>query len=445
MNVDRIVKELKERLQLEDRALQDALAGLPSRDATARTPAENEVVANIETAAREEEIRVAAECRDNTVAALGDCKTAFQEVNRARQAIAGEAPPAIPNMAALIEARDGAKASYTAFKAQHKLQRDAAGDDRLAQIVWAVVVVVAESIFNAYFYAPISDLGLLGGLFTALFVSVANVSFAFIGGALGLRYLSHIEPAKKLIGLLAFLVCFAICALVVTMSALFRGHADAMSANTLDTGMLMANAWQASVNSLMALDVLDLLASLHSFLLALVGVICMIVGFWKGRDFDDPYPGFGAAHRRRENAQIVLDDAHAEADEKQRQWQREYKLKLLEQSHKLDRSKSGMLAAYSGLKNKIDSNSHLAEQAAKATQTLLSFYRQKNTQIRADDPPGYFDDYNIDYASLDEDIVSIGKDLHTLEVDIQGLSDKCDEELAEIQMAIAGTPGDPAR
>ena len=417
---------------------------MPSQDATALTPAENEAVDSAGDAAQRK-VSGAEQCRAETVEALGECKTAFQEVHRARQAIAGETPPAIPNMTALTEARDRTKAHYTAFKVQHKLRRDAAGDDRLVQIVWAVVVVVVESIFNAYFYAPISDLGLLGGLFTALFVSVVNIAFAFIGGALGLRYLSHIEPAKKLIGLFAFLLCLSICALVVTMSALFRGHADAMSANALDTGMLMTAAWRASVDSLMALDVLDLLASLHSFLLALVGAICMIVGFWKGRDFDDPYPGFGAAHRQRENAQIALDDAREEADERQREWQREHKRKLLEQSQKLDRSKSRMSAACSGLKQKIESNSHLAENAAKLAQTLLSVYRQKNTQIRADDPPDYFNDYNIDYTYLDEDISRIRKALPTLEEDVQDLSGKCDEELAEIQSVIAGTPGGPAR
>lgn len=444
MKVNTLAEELKERLQLEDKALQDALAGLPSRDATELTPAENEAIDNA-SAAGEKEIADAVQCRDETVEALRDCKKVLQEVNRARQGIAAETPPATPDMTSLIEARDRTKAHYTAFKARHKLQRDVEGDDRLEQVIWAVVVVVGESIFNAYFYAPISDHGHLGGLFIALFVSVVNVAFAFIGGVLGLRFLSHVEPTNKLGGLIAFCMCLCICTLVVTMSALFRGHADAMSASALDTRMLVASAWQASVDSLLALDVLGLLASLHSFLLALVGAICAIIGFWKGRNFDDPYPGFGAAYRQTENAQIALDDAHREADERQREWQQEHKEKLLEQSHKLDRSKSRMSASCSGLKQKIESNLHLAENAGHLARTLLSVYRQKNKQIRADDAPSYFDDYQVDYASLDDDLGTVGKDVATLEQELQDLSDKCDEELAEIQAAIVGTPGGSAQ
>ena len=439
MNVHTLVEELKEQLQLEDRALQDALTGLPSQDATGLTPAEKEAVDSARAAAQKE-ISDAVQCRAETDEALKDCRTTLQEVKRARQGLERETPPARPDVMSLTEARDRTKAHYTAFKVQHKLQRDATGDDRVVQGCWAGVVVVVESMFNAYFYAPISDLGLLGGLFTALFVSVINVAFAFIGGVLGLRFLSHVDPTKKLGGLIAFSACLLVCALVVTMSALFRGHADAMSTNTLDTGMLVTAAWQASVDSLLALDVIGLLASLHSFLLALVGAICAIIGFWKGRDFDDPYPGFGAAYRQKENAQAELDDASEEGEQRQRQWQRQHSQELLRLSHKLDHSKSRMSAACSGLRQKIESNWHLAEDAASLAETLLGVYRQKNKQIRADDPPGYFDDYKTDYADLKHDLGNVGKHLSTLERDIQHLGDECDGQLAEIQAAIVGTP-----
>lgn len=444
MKVNTLAEELKEQLELEHKALQDALAGLPSQDATGLTPAEKEAVDNAGAAAQKE-ISDATQCKADTIEALRDCKAALQEVNRARQGIERETPPAPADVTSLIEARDRTKAHYTAFKVQHKLQRDAAGDDRVVQVVWALVIVVLESIFNAYFYAPISDLGLLGGLFTALFVSVINVAFAFFGGVSGLRYLGHVDPAKKLGGLIAFCMCLFVCVLVVTMSALFRGHADAMSTNALDTGMLMTAAWQASVDSLMALDVFGLFASLHSFLLAFVGAICAIIGFWKGRDFDDPYPGFGAAHRQMENAQTELDDAGAEEEDRQRDWQQEHRKRLLEQSHKLDQSKSRMSAACSGLRQKIESNLHLAEDAATLASDLLSVYRHKNKQIRADDPPSYFDDYNTDYAFLEDDLGEVSKDLSTLEQDVRDLSDECDEELAEIQTAIVGAPDGSAQ
>ena len=221
MNVKALTEELAERLKLEDRAQQDAVAGLPETTATSLTAAETNAVAAAEQAAKEE-VRIAAQAQGEAEAALNHAKSELEQVRGAREAIEDEVPPLAPNLDRLAQARDGATAAYAAFKSQHGLTRDATGDDRSAQASWAVVVVVLESVFNAYFYWPISSLGAAGGLFTAFFVSVANVGVAFVGGAVGLRFLAHAEPAKKLGGIVAFLLTVSLCALVVALSALFR-------------------------------------------------------------------------------------------------------------------------------------------------------------------------------------------------------------------------------
>ena len=304
MNVETLIDELKERLQLEAEARSDAINGLPESHATAPMPAEIIAVAAAEEVAKSE-IEVAQKSGTEAGNALNSCEATLVAARQACQDIEGEMPPVPRNVDTLIQECDSAKASYAAFKASHKLERNATGDDRVLQGVWATVVVVLESMVNSYFYMPISDLGLIGGFFTAFFVSLVNVGCAFFGGVLGVRYLTHIEPTKKLGGLIALLFFTCACALVIALSALFRGHADAMSAKELDTIALMDGAWQAAVKSLIELDVLDLLASLHSFLLTLVGLLCAVIGFWKGWAFDDPYPGFGAAYRRKERRTVA--------------------------------------------------------------------------------------------------------------------------------------------
>ena len=444
VKIETFVDELRERLQLEARAQSDAIAGLPKQDATTLTPAENSGIVAAEEVARNE-IQIAGRSRDEARKELNNCGSARAEVALAVSVIKGETPPPVlGNMAALKQECASERAAYAAFKANHKLERNAAGDDRLVQVVWAAVVVVLESIANAYFYMPISDLGLLGGFFTALFVSVANVACAFLGGALGLRYLSHIEPAKKFAGLVALLVCICICALVVALSALFRGHADAMSTKELDTAMLTATAWKAAVHSLINLDVLGLLLSLNSFLLTFVGVLCAVIGFWKGWEFDDPYPGFGAAHRRKEKAQEAYDDARIEEDERQREWQQNHQKKLRKESDKLVRSKAKMEAACAGFREVIDSTQNLASDTAKLAKALLSVYRQKNSEIRAANPPAYFEDYPTNFSYLDKDLKRIAKDLPTFQKEMQQLIDKCNTEQNNIETAIDLTPNGAA-
>lgn len=439
VNVETLSDELREQLKLKARAQSDAIAGLPKSDATTLTSAENDAIAAAREVARSE-IEVATRSRTEAHHALSNCRSALEEVRQARQDIEGETPPVARSMDALIEERDSEKAVYAAFKVNHKLERNATGDDRLVQVVWAAVVVAGESIFNAYFYMPISDLGLIGGFFTAFFVSLVNVGCAFLGGVLGLRYLSHIEPAKKLGGLIALLFFACACTLIVALSALFRGHADAMSAGELDTATLMDRAWQAAVYSLVDLEVLDLLASLHSFLLAFVGLLCAVVGFWKGWEFDDPYPGFGAAYRGKEKAQEAYDSACEEEDNRQRKWQRDHNQKLHDESRKLAGSKERMEANCAGFSQKIDSTPHLAEDTNSLAVALLSAYRQENIRVRATDPPAYFEDY--DYANrfsdLDQGMQSIAKDLPDVKQKQSELVHECEAERVNIQAAIVG-------
>ena len=443
MNVETSVEELRERLQLEARAQSDAIAGLPKSDATTLTSAENDAVVAAEEAAKKE-IQVAEKCGAKVQRALNNCASTLMEVRQARKDMEGETPPAARDMGTLKREWESEHAAYGKFKNNHKLMRNATGDDRVVQVVWAVVVVVLESIANAYFYMPISDLGLLGGFFTALFVSVANVALAFLGGTLGLRYLSHIEPAKKLGGLVALLVCICACTLVVALSALFRGHADALSAEELDTGMLMDRAWGAAVDSLINLDVLGLLASLNSFLLTFVGVLCAVIGFWKGWEFDDPYPGFGAAYRRREKAQEAYDDACKEEEERQLEWRKSHRQRLHNERDKIVHSKAKMEAAGAGFSEAIASIQHLASDTAKLAKALLGVYRQKNSELRAGDSPAYFQDYPTDFSDLDRDLKPVARDLPTFRTEMQQLLSDCNTEQSNIQAAISPTPNGAA-
>lgn len=440
MNVKAQTEELAEHLKLEHRAQQDAVSGLPETTATGLTAAETSALAAAEQAAKEE-VRIAAQAHGEATTALDHARSELGQVRQAREAIEDEVPPPAPNLDRLAQARDRATAAYTAFQSQHGLTRDAIGDDRSVQVIWAVVVVVVESLFNAYFYMPISSLGLLGGLFTALFISFANVAVAFVGGAFGLRFLAHVEPAKKLGGTIASLLAIGCCALVVALSALFRGHVDALGGD-LEGEDLLGAAWDAAVLSLEELDALALFGSLNSFLLVFLGAICALLGFWKGREFDDPYPGFGAALRSRESAEAAYDEAQEAAAEALRRWWQAHRANLRQLKQRLDGATATVEAALAGLREAAQKAAHPAAQAAQLAAGLLSIYRQKNEAVRATPAPAYFSSAAplADFASLDQDLADITGRLPALEADAETFAESCSAEQARLQAAISSAP-----
>ena len=406
--------------------------------ATSLTAAETGAVAAAEQAAKEE-VRIVAQAQMEAKTAQNRAKSELEQVRQARETIEDEAPPSPPNLDRLAMARDRATAAYAAFKSSNGLTRDATGDDRSAQVSWAVVVMVVESLLNAYFYMPISSLGLLGGLFTAFFVSFANVGVAFVGGAFGLRFLAHVEPAKKLGGTFASLLALGGCALVVALSALFRGHVDALGDGDLEGADLAGAAWDAAVLSLQELDVLALFGSLNSFLLVFVGAICALLGFWKGWEFDDPYPGFGAALRSRERAEAAYDEAQEAAAEARRRWWQAHRASLRQLKQRLDDAAANAESALAGLREAALKAAHPAAQAAKLAAGLFSIYRQKNEAVRATPAPAYFSAVPsaADFPSLDEDLAGITGDLPALEAEAGTFAESCNAEQARLQAAIS--------
>ena len=436
MNVPNLQAGLAAGLTLEKRAQADAIKGLPGSDATTLTAAEMDAVAAAENAAKEELGKVE-RAREEAASALTKAQKTLSAVTARREGIEDEAPPPARNLDRLAETRNRAAANYEAFKDQHGLTREATGDDRVVQATWVAVVALAESVVNAYFYMPISSLGLLGAIATAFFVSLANVSFAFVGGASGLRYLSHTEPAKKLLGVIATLVTLCGCALVVALSALFRGHVDALAGGDLESADLADAAWAAAVESLQGLEIMALFGSLNSFLLVFVGTACAVLCFWKGSQFDDPYPGFGQALRNKENAEEAYEDSRS-ADEADRQhWWQAHRRRLREQKAELDRAESHLDEALAGFQKTLLDAAGLAGQTAQLAAGLLRVYRDKNEALRQTAMPSYFGDGPGNFPEIESNLQGLDDQLPKLRQEADRVIESCKDEQQALAAAIA--------
>ena len=88
--------------------------------------------------------------------------------------------------------------NYRYFIYQNKLKREACYPDS-AVLHWAIIIlaVLLESVVNSFFFANASDLGLLGGLFQALFISISNIGSALLMGIYVLPYKNHVDIRKQ--------------------------------------------------------------------------------------------------------------------------------------------------------------------------------------------------------------------------------------------------------
>lgn len=438
VDVTALIKEKAEELGLEAVAMQDALAGLPAQDASGLTAAETSAEAAAVQCGKQELEQINA-LVEQTRESGAKCDAALTRSRGERQGVEDACPPAGPDLDGFVSERNSAVAAYNAFKAANALARDATGDDRGSQVLWAAVIIVLEGLVNSYFYAPVSAFGLLGGFFIAFFVSFLNVSFAFIGGALGLRYLSHIDPLKKLGGVLVSLVCLCICLLVVSLSTFYRAHVDLLRGRDVDAAVMETEAWRLATESLRNLDLWELLASIHSFLLVLVGLVCAFLAFYKGREFDDPYPGFGAAFRAKERAARAYEDARKQQAGSHAQWRSGRIGELRQQGARLDEVVAEVKTCVEGLRTAIRDNGKLGHEAAQLARGLLGIYRKKNAEVRASPPPVYFgiDPPETDFAHFDADIARFRDEFDTLRSQAERQREDVDTEQDRIQEAVA--------
>ena len=440
MNIPEITNQLTDRLGLKETARKDALAGVPAQSAADLTAAELEAVESAKQAAQDavrtldahhqkakESVQSCEQiCHDKPLA----IRKRQQEDTAKLAALDGRQE----DLQELERARNGASAAYNKFKAENELQREPFDDDRFTQIIWVIVVVIVEGLFNSYFFATASAYGLAGGVFAALFFSLANVGCAFIGGVMGLRYANHRDPAKKLFGILWASACLCGCVLVVCLSALYRGHLDDLS-QTSAIETLQLEAWEASLISLRNLDVWDLIASLNAFLLMFVGAICAFLGFWKGYEFDDPYPGFGKMLRQKEAAKEKHQEAKEELENRAIQIEADGKMATETAMQNMNSASNAMQAVFDGFRRGLGEEAGLSAQVAQLAKSLLSVYRQTNKEIRADSPPAYFDQFpgEAEFKEFDDEHRRLHGERDALAPQVESAAEKCRAAINQIR------------
>lgn len=155
--------------------------------------------------------------------------------------------------------------------------------------VFAVLLIVVETAFNASFFAKGLSGGWLDGLFEAAGFSIVNVGVAFTVGAV-VRLKNHVSVLKRLVG---YVATGAVLGVLATFALMVSHYRDALQigaegAGTLAMQTLLSTPFHLSGPS--------------SWILFGASFFAACFALWEGYSINDPYPGYGSVHRKSEAA-----------------------------------------------------------------------------------------------------------------------------------------------
>ncbi len=203
------------------------------------------------------------------------------------------------------------------------------------------LLVLFESAANAYFFSKQSELGLVGGMFQAMAVSLANVAVGyFIIGFWGMRHATvpwrHHWPTK-LMGMGAIAVGLVLVLTVALSAAHFRNildlRAEGIELPTDVAFMSLIPGMQESCRAMMSGELGQSvggaatsalcrpmgLHSLDALVLFILSLTIAAIAAFEGRRSDAAFPGLSDAtrqlHRARDALKEALDDYYESYDD----------------------------------------------------------------------------------------------------------------------------------
>lgn len=189
-------------------------------------------------------------------------------------------------MSAAREAYETARRTYEAFRSRHGLEREPRYPaSKFNYVATLIAIAVLEGLVNALFFARGSDYGLLGGALYALLLAAIDILVVFNFG----RAIAWIVAREWYYRTAAWLTLLAFLTWALGFNLLV-GHVREALQVAPDTAMTIAR--DTFVTSPLGLSQAD------SWVLVAIGLVLSILAMVDGLRWDDPYPGYGDAHRK---------------------------------------------------------------------------------------------------------------------------------------------------
>ena len=319
------------------------------------------------------------------------------------------------------------------FRKENKLTRQAhypkSTKARIGFILFGIVLIITEGLFNAYFFAQGLDSGLLGGFIQAITLAALNFIVPVMIGRLWIPNINHIRSFRRVAGYLGIIVAVFFMFLSALAIAHFRDAMGVAEDDAINVASLALNTLKEQ-----SLE----LADLSSWMLFFLSILFGFFGLVDGYKFDDAYPGFGRRHR---DAQEATNHYHALVQQIRSELTGIKEMILESLNRDVEKAKDNVLEFGTLVEDKKSSELKLKYHLSKAENMLIALittFRDENKMHRNGVPsPAYFDSMpefqHLDFPSFDTTDVVIK--LHEQERLLNGLLADVEGIRAAIQSA----------
>lgn len=287
------------------------------------------------------------------------------------------------------------------FKETHGLVEGAKYQDKKEYWRLMVAFLIFEVFINSYVFMSGSDIGLLGGAFMALLVSIMNVGTAAVMGLYILKYIHHKSQNKRLMSIL-----LSVCMAVVNLASVFAiaHYRDLLQLheNTGDHHLFMDKVLSNPLTFNYA----------ESIVFLVVTSVIFVAALYKSYKKDDRYPGYGDLDRVCRHALYVYQVKKNEAyDEIKSSHDR-----VVNSIYRIQNNYRSWFYAYKELPKVANDDITLYESwkvgIQKQCNSNLKAYREYNKSVRINKAPDYFDEYpnilaeeNIELMNIDPEVI----------------------------------------
>jgi hypothetical protein len=287
-------------LALDKHAAENGASGQPAPDATDRDLAEFNISTEIEQRARkaQEDYQSQVDLRNGRIRrALIDADSRVEVEGAGQTALSDfNALAMIDRDHVFLTHREveGREAEYQAFRRQHalnRLPRIVSPREKLFRWLVLVLCLGGESVLNGLYFAEGSESGLIGGFIQAMSLSIFNIGAAVLFALYGLALLRHRRVFTRSIGIFC-LIAYIIWAGTINLVIAHYRDAFISLEGKVDLAPLLKQFWLAPLA----------LRDMASLMLCGLGLLFSLIAVIDAKDLDDPYRGYGAVGRSREEA-----------------------------------------------------------------------------------------------------------------------------------------------
>jgi len=422
------IDEISKKLDIKNKAINQGRKGLPTKKDQELDQPQKEIVEYMRNTLSEE--------RQMVIETLNNYQQKRQDIESFIKFIpvdlvVGEAEHEIEQNKQnsrddLIEIKKKERKSFRglrSFERKNDLNRDAIYPESKI-FHWAVIIaaIVIESIANSYFFAKGSDMGLLGGVFQALLISMANIGSALFMGVYILPFMNHQNLTKKILSISTV----SIYAILIFFFNLATAHYRAQ----LETDPIHAilKAITQLVNHPFGI------VNYEAWVLFVMGLLFASFALIKGYTSDDSYPGYGPIYRAYQESidqykherRKITNEINASINK----YNGDVLTGLVKEAHK-------NMMEYPDLNNQSEERTtafkNYARDLESSCNTLLQEYRIINNEIQGNTPPEYFSKkyvFNETYKTVhDAGLESAKQKEEELRTEVQ----KIDEKATNIQ------------